>query len=77
MCLWHFWPKISSGIKSWSTDLNSWDTMHTLVIILHLFPATPNPKISIPLPLPPQKKTTGKNTLCLLLQQGNMDIMIT
>jgi hypothetical protein len=56
MCIWHVWLIISSVIKSRSTD-NSWDTLYTLVISLHLFPATPNRKISNA----PQK-TQGKHT---------------
>jgi hypothetical protein len=28
MCVWCFWLRISSGIKSWSTDLNSWDILY-------------------------------------------------
>jgi len=27
-CIWSFWLRISSGIKSRSSDLNSWDTMY-------------------------------------------------
>jgi len=26
--IWHFWLRISSGIKSRSSDLNSWDTLY-------------------------------------------------
>jgi len=28
--IWRFWLRISSGIKSRNTDLNSWDTLYTL-----------------------------------------------
>ena len=28
MCIWRFWLSISSGIKYWSTELNSWDTLY-------------------------------------------------
>jgi len=29
-CIWYFWLSSSSEIKSWNTDLNSWDTLYIL-----------------------------------------------
>ena len=31
MCIWCFWLWISSRIKSWSTDFNSWDTLYLYI----------------------------------------------
>jgi len=30
MCIWRFWLRISSGMKSLSSDLNSWDTLYII-----------------------------------------------
>lgn len=71
MCAWDVWLIINSVIKSCSTD-NSWDTLYTIVISLHLFPATPNRKISNP----PQK-TQGKHTKLIVTtrQHGYNDYL--
>ena len=34
VCVWHFWLRISSGIKSRSSELNSWDTLYVMLSIV-------------------------------------------